>query len=259
MRTKRKTASKDNFIQSLPSDIRKFLKTRSFKSYLKLNNVKAKTMSIYTNEFFSYLDNDFLKIPLVTPRVCPTFDEKELILSNFKEFQKSKNVKFLGRAISIYPYLLEQDLIRLKVESIILAKKNNKRYKNENLDLFLEGLEYKHVIREFALSDYGIKFIFEIIYSFLSALFDEYKPRTDEDRANVIRKLFAEKKVLFLEKLCEDWAEAKEPRRIALHIVQFIEAYHRDDSDSKTIFNLPHRIGFNQLNKIVAKKTRFKI
>jgi len=260
-------AMKKNQKNKQTSDYRRFAKNPSFENFLKLKEVKSRLKHIYTEEFFSYLEMEFLEVgssflgPFLVPpklKIQISLDKRVLVLSNFKEFQKSKDPQYLGRAISIFPHLLNEKSIKLKIESYIFdntIKKNNS--KKSDLNLLCKGLEYKYKEDDSYFSNDFIKYFFETTHKILSYLFKEHKPKTIEDRATVIKKLSIDKKLLFFDKWCKKWAEGKEPKRIALRIVQTFEAYNRDDrsfiQDLKKRFNPPNRLSLNKLSEIVKK------
>ena len=245
----------------LPTDLKRFTKYPSFENLLKVKETKSLLEYIYTEGFFSYLEINFIEsndpfAQLVKPKFQILLEKRTFFFSNFKEFQKTKNPKYLGRAISVYPHLLSEKSIGLLIETYIFNNANNKNKKNKSdLSLLCEGLKYKYKEDDLYYSNDSIKFLHSEIHSRLSHLFKVYKPKI-EDRADVIRKLFKKKKLPFLDEWCRIWARGKEPRRIALRIVQTFEAYNRDDmsfiQDLKKRFNPPNRINLNKLNKIVA-------
>jgi hypothetical protein len=242
-------------------DLWRYFKDPTLENLFKIREIREKLDYIYSDDFFSHLENKFLNCGPFVRRsllcIQPSFEHLIFILGNFKDFQKTKSPKFLGRSISIYPYLLEQKLIRLYVERLIANKGISKSKKViKNYKLFLKGLQFQLQVESFGFSPQFIKYAFEYFHFALSDRFKKQKPRTPEDRAGIIKKLFGKPDLLFFDKWCLIWAGNKEPRRIALHIVQTVEAYNRDSAFikyEKTRFNPSHRISFNKLNKIVSK------
>jgi len=221
----------------LPTDLKRFVKNPSFENLLKVKETKSLLEYIYTEGFFSYLEINFIEsndpfAQLVKPKFQILLEKRTFFFSNFKEFQKTKNPKYLGRAISVYPHLLSEKSIGLLIETYIFNNANNKNKKNKSdLSLLCEGLKYKYKEDDSHWSNDFIKKVLNItLQPRLSRLFKERKPITKEDRAIEIKKIFKGEKVQFLDKWCLEWAKEREPRRIALRMIQDLEAYDRDNS-----------------------------
>lgn len=233
-------------------NIKKFYGSKKTKEYLERIFTDKSFISIY-KELYIFLDSANLFLP---------YEEFKIFIVNFKKFQQTRDNQYLGICIKVLPLILEIKIIRVYLEHLfykLSRTKNNKAICSLE-DLF-KGLK-KDVKKElgnnqFAYDKSLIKSLFEYLYYLVKREFELNKPKNKKARTQVIHRIMKEelrKKFVFLDRWSEEWARDTEPRRIALRIIQFLEAYERDSSfinDANTRFNPPHKIGINKLNEIV--------
>lgn len=88
----------------------------------------------------------------------------------------------------------------------------------KNITLFVKGLIPKtsrSKLEEFPLSPDVILKAYNYFYQLIKYEFSKRKPKTLAERASILKELLEGKKIIHSDRFCEQWAEHKEPRKIA--------------------------------------------
>lgn len=202
----------------------------------------------------------------IYPRIITTLYTFEF----FREFQKTKNPEFLGKAINANSYLLEHPTIRGQI--IIWIFESGQLRSNvetrEGIAKFVKGLIPKatrvpNKLKNLPMTQESINKFYRIIHRMIKQGYEDFKkkhtrkPKLQADRASILKKVFENQQIdknlsqvqeKTFNQWCDKWAqEEKEPNKIAMRVLQYLLLV--DDK---------YEIGIKELRKFTSSLEKTK-